>query len=324
MNSKNEIAEGTAAILPGNTAKSIIKKETYKLKMKNKEANKKTVLITGTNSGFGWLTAHSVAALGHNVYATMRDTNEKNAAKAEALSQVDNVTVLDVSLTDETSVNKAVDTILTKEGTLDVLVNNAGISMTGVAESYTVADVQEMFDVNVIAPWRLMKLALPSMRKQSEGLIINVSSGFGRFSFPFSVVYGASKFGLEGLSEGLHYEVRPLGVDVAIVQPGAFPTEMSLKARAASDSAVNADYEAIAAYPEKMMNAIGQLFEAANPNPQDVADAVVNLINLPKGQRPLRTVVDPTTGEFVKTANEAVDVEYARALTAFGMKDLLP
>jgi short-subunit dehydrogenase len=154
-------------------------------------------------------------------------------------------------------------------------------------------------------------------------LIINVTSGFGTFSFPFSAVYGASKFGLEGLSEGLHYEVRPLGIDVAILQPGAFPTEMSQKARAASDMSVNAEYEAIAAFPEKMVKAVVQLFEDANPDPQDVADAVVNLIRLPKGQRPLRTVVDPTTGQFVKAANDAVQVEYAKALTAYGMEDLL-
>jgi NAD(P)-dependent dehydrogenase (short-subunit alcohol dehydrogenase family) len=290
---------------------------------KHKEMNKKIVLITGTNSGFGWLTAHSVAASGHKVYATMRDTNGKNADKAKALSEVENVKILDVSLTDDTSIKNALDTIISTEGRIDVLVNNAGIGMTGVAESYTVADVEEMFDVNVFAPWRLMKLALSGMRKQSEGLIINVTSGSGRFSFPFSAVYGASKFGLEGLSEGLHYEVKPLGVDIAILQPGAFPTEMSQKARAASDTSVNAHYEAIAAFPGKMVNAIIQLFEAENPNPQDVADAVVKLINLPKGQRPLRTVVDPTTGKFVKAANDAVQVEYAKALTAFGMKDLL-
>ena len=285
--------------------------------------SKKVVVITGTNSGFGWLTAHSVAASGHQVYATMRDTIGKNADKAKALSQVENVTVLDVSLTDDTSVKNAVDTILAKEGKIDVLVNNAGIGMTGVAESYTITDVEEMFDVNVIAPWRLMKLALPGMRKQAEGLIINVTSGFARFSFPFSVVYSASKFGLEGLSEGLHYELRPLGVDVVTLQPGAFPTEMSQKARAASDTSINANYGAIAAFPEKMVGAVIKLFEAANPNPQNVADAVVKLINLPKGQRPLRTVVDPTTGEFVKAANDAVQVEYVKALTAYGMKDLL-
>ncbi|QNL52164.1 SDR family oxidoreductase [Olivibacter sp. SDN3] len=285
--------------------------------------SKKVVLITGTNSGFGWLTANSVAALGHKVYATMRDTNGKNADKARALSQVENVTVLDLALTDETSVKNAIDTIIATEGSIDVLVNNAGISMFGVAESATTDDVQRIFDVNVTAPWRLMKLALPFMRKQSEGLIINVSSGWGRFSAPFSVVYGASKFALEGLSEGLHYELRPLGVDVAIIQPGAFPTEMSQKVQFGSDTSVVDSYEVIADFQNKMGSAIVQMLETVKPNPQDVADAVVNLINLPKGQRPLRTVVDPSTGEIVEAANEAVKVEYAKVLTAFGMKELL-
>ena len=283
----------------------------------------KVVLLTGTNSGFGWLAAKSVAALGHKVYATMRDINGKNADKAKALSEVENITVLDVALTDEVSVKNAVDTILANEGKIDVLVNNAGISMSGVAESFTTGDVQDMFDVNVFAPWRLMKLVLPTMRIQSDGLIINISSGFGRFSAPFSAVYGASKFGLEGLSEGLHYEVRPLGIDVAIVQPGAYPTEIYLKTQFGSDTSVAGGYEVIADFPNKMGAAIGQMFETLKPNPQDVADAIVDLINLPTGQRPLRTVVDPATGEFVRTANDAVKVEYAKGLTALGMEGLL-
>jgi NAD(P)-dependent dehydrogenase (short-subunit alcohol dehydrogenase family) len=285
--------------------------------------NKKVVLITGTNSGFGWLTAHSIAALGHKVYATMRDTNGKNADKAKALALVPGIIVLDVSLTDETSVENAINSIIKTEGTIDVLINNAGITMFGVAETATAADVQRMFDVNVIAPWRLMKLALPFMRNQGEGLIINVSSGYGRFSSPFSVVYGATKFALEGLSEGIHYELRPLGVDVAIVQPGAFPTEMSQKVQLGSDSLVADGYKTLEAFPDKMFAAIGQMFETAKPDPQDVADSIVNLVNLPKGERPLRTVVDPSTGVFVKAANDAISGEYKKAMTAFGLKDLL-
>ncbi|ASU35457.1 SDR family oxidoreductase [Mucilaginibacter xinganensis] len=285
--------------------------------------SKKVVLITGTNSGFGWLAAKSVAALGHKVYATIRDTEGKNADKAKALAQVENVIVLDVSLTDETSIKNAIDAIIAKEGTIDVLVNNAGAAMFGVAESSTTEDVQRMFDINVFAPWRLVKLALPFMRKQSEGLIINVSSGYGRFSSPFSVVYSASKFALEGLSEGLHYELRPLGVDVAIIQPGAFPTEMSQKMQVGSDASVADDYKVIADVPNKMFAAIGQMFETAKPDPQEVADAIVNLISLPKGQRPLRTVVDSSTGDITKRANDAVKVEFEKVLTAFGMEDLL-
>lgn len=285
--------------------------------------DKKVVLITGTNSGFGWLAANSVAALGHKVYATMRDVTGKNLDKAKALSTVENVTVLDISLTDEKSVQNAMDTIIAQEGTIDVLVNNAGVSMFGVAESANADDLQRVFDINVIAPWRLMKLALPYMRKQSEGLIINVSSGYGRFSSPFSAIYGASKFALEGLSEGSHYELRPLGVDVTMIQPGAFPTEMAQKIQFGSDTSITEEYKAVAEYPEKMFKAIGDLFENVKPNPQDVADAIVKLINLPKGQRPLRTVVDPSTGKFVQAANNAITVEYAKMLEAFGLGELL-
>ncbi|MDH6250347.1 NAD(P)-dependent dehydrogenase (short-subunit alcohol dehydrogenase family) [Chryseobacterium sp. H1D6B] len=285
--------------------------------------SKKIVLITGTNSGFGWLAAHSVAVLGHKVYATMRDTEGKNADKAQALSAVENVTVLDVTLTDDRSVEQAVKTIISKEGSIDVLVNNAGFSMHGVAESFTTGDVRAMFDVNVFAPWRFIKQVLPAMRKQQEGLIINVTSGFGRISFPFATVYAASKFGLEGLSEGLHYEVKRLGIDVAILEPGAFPTEMSQKTVYASEQSVFEGYGAIAEIPDKMMAAVGELIQTHKTNPQDVADAIIKLIDTEKGKRPLRTVVDPITGKYIDTINKAVAVQFGKGLTMFGMGELL-
>ena len=283
----------------------------------------KIVLITGTNSGFGWLTAHSVAALGHKVYATMRDTEGKNSDQAKALSEIDNLTILDVSLTDENSIKNAFETIIAKEGTIDVVVNNAGVTMFGIAESASPSDLQRVFEINVIAPWRIMKLALPYMRKQSEGLIVNISSGYGRFSSPFFATYSASKFAMEGLSEGMHYELRPFGVDIAMIQPGGFPTEMAQKIQSGSDAAIVEEYNLISEYPEKMFQAMGQMFETFKPNPQDVADAVVNLINLPKGKRPLRTVVDPSTGEFVKTGNEKMSQQYAKILTAYGLEGIM-
>lgn len=257
------------------------------------------------------------------MYATMRDTKGRNADKARALSAMDNVTVLDVTLTDDDSVKQAVDTILAKEGTIDVLVNNAGYAMSGVAESFTTADVHTTFDINVYAPWRLIKQVLPAMRKQADGLIINVTSGFGRVSFPFATIYAASKFALEGISEGLHYEVKRLGIDVAIVEPGAFPTEMQQKNNLASDQAVAAGYSAIAGIPQKMIAALGGEMQAKNPNPQDVADAIVKLIETPKGNRPLRTVVDPITGQYIEAANQAIAEQFAKGLTVFGMGELL-
>lgn len=284
---------------------------------------KKVVFITGTNSGFGWLTANSVAALGHKVYATMRDTNGKNKAKAEELGKVENITVLDVEITNGDSVKNAIQQIINKEGKIDVLVNNAGYYAGGIAESFSVADVQEMFDVHVTSTWRTIKEALPQMRNQNEGLIINISSGLGRFSAPFMTIYNAAKFAIEGLTEGLHYEVRPLGIDAVMIQPGAFPTDIFGKTKSGSDTDINAGYGELANVPSQIGAGMGQMFEALKPNPQLVADAIVKLIETPKGQRPLRNVVDPVTGAFTEKANADVKVQFDNFLTAFGMQDLL-
>jgi len=284
---------------------------------------KKIILITGTNSGFGWLAANSSADLGHKVYATMRDTNGRNADKAKALAQHANIEVLDVELTNSKSVNDAITSVIKKEGRIDVMVNNAGIYATGIAETFTEEDLSKIIDVNVNGYWRTIKAVLPQMRKQGEGLIINVSSVGGRFSFPFQTVYSGAKFAVEGLTEGLHYEVRPLGVDVAIVQPGPFPTDIFGKIVNGSDMAVIAEYGDLAKIPEQIGAGIGQLFETLKPNPQLVADAIVTLINMPKGKRPLRTVVDPATGSFSEIANKEVKEQYDKFLTAFGMQEML-
>jgi NAD(P)-dependent dehydrogenase (short-subunit alcohol dehydrogenase family) len=283
----------------------------------------KIILITGTNSGFGWLAASSCAALGHKVYATMRDTKGRNADKAKALVQQANIEVLDMDVTHGKSVTEAVATIIKNEGRIDVVVNNAGIYATGIAETFTEDDLDKVMDVDVRGPWRIIRAALPHMRKQEEGLIINISSVSGRFSSPFMTVYNSAKFAVEGLTEGLHYEVRPLGVDVVMIQPGAFPTDIFGKIVTGSDTTVIAGYGDLAKVPEQIGAGVGQMFEAMKPNPQLVADAIVKLIQTPNGKRPLRTVVDPATGNFAELANKHVKEQYDNFLTAFGMQTLL-
>jgi NAD(P)-dependent dehydrogenase (short-subunit alcohol dehydrogenase family) len=284
---------------------------------------KKVILITGTSSGFGWLAANSCAALGHKVYATMRDTKGRNADKAKALAQQANIEVLDVEVTSGKSVTDAVERIIKKEGRIDVVVNNAGIYAVGIAETFTEEDLDIVMDVNVKGYWRVIRAVLPQMRKQGEGLIINTSSVGGRFSFPFQMVYNVSKFAIEGLTEGIHYEVRPLGVDVVMVQPGAFPTDVWGKIVTGSDAAVISEYGDLAKVPEQIGAGIMQMFEAMKPNPQLVADAIVKLIGTPSGKRPLRTVVDPVTGDLTEVANKHVQEQYNNFLTAFGMQKML-
>ena len=168
-----------------------------------------------------------------------------------------------------------------------------------------------------------MKAALPSMRSQGEGLIINISSALGRFSAPFMTVYNGTKFALEGLSEGLHYEVRPLGVDVVLVQPGAFPTEIFGKTATGVDQEVNEGYGPLAGIPDQIGEGMGQMFEQFKPDPQMVPDAIFSLIDTPKGERPLRTVVDGMTGAYVEQANAQVKEGYDQFVSAFGLGELL-
>lgn len=283
----------------------------------------KVVFITGTNSGFGWLAANSCAAQGYIVYATMRDVAGKNAEKAKALSALPNVHVIEMEVTDAASVQNALASVIAKEGRLDVVVNNAGVYAGGLAETFTEADLERMFDVNVKGTWRVMRACLPQLRKQGEGLIINISSGLGRFSAPFMTIYNSSKFAVEGITEGIHYEVKSLGVDVVLVQPGAFPTELFQKTAYGSDMSVVDGYGHIAEIPAQMGKGMGEMFAALQPNPQMVADAILKLIDTPKGKRPLRTVVDPITGKFTEEANQKVHEQYVGFLTAFGMGGLV-
>jgi NAD(P)-dependent dehydrogenase (short-subunit alcohol dehydrogenase family) len=281
------------------------------------------ILITGTNSGFGWLAASTCADLGHKVYATMREINGRNAAKAAALGQHRNIEVVEADVTDGRAVTEVIAAILKKEGRIDVVVNNAGVYATGIAETFTDDDLDKVMDVDVRGPWRIIRAVLPHMRRQGQGLIINISSVAGRFSFPFQTAYNTAKFAIEGLTEGLHYEVRPLGVDVVMIQPGAFPTDVWGKIVNGSDAAVIEEYGDLAKVPQQIGVGIGKMFEAMRPNPQLVADAIAALIEMPNGKRPLRTVVDPATGDFSEIANKQVKEQYDNFLTAFGMQGML-
>jgi NAD(P)-dependent dehydrogenase (short-subunit alcohol dehydrogenase family) len=284
----------------------------------------KVVLITGTNSGFGKITTRMLSEKGYKIYAGMRNSNSKNAKAAEELKNWDGVTVVDLDVTDAGAVNSVVDEIISKEGRLDVLINNAGVFTTGIAQSFTESDLERIYDVNVKGPWRLLRATLPQFIKQKEGLIINVSSGLGRFSAPFFTIYNSSKFALEGLVEGSHLELKGLGVDNVLVQPGAFPTELSAKTMTGSDKSVLEGYGETAEIPQKIGESLTQLFSSEHaPNPDLVAEAMVKLIESPKGERPLRVVVDPLTGKFTEKANEEVYTQYKNFLGAFGMGEML-
>jgi len=186
----------------------------------------KTVLITGCSSGIGRATALAFLEEDWVVYATAR-----NPADIEALGEAGcRIATLDV--TDPDDVDRVVERIIDEEGHLSCLVNNAGYGQLGPVEDVPTEKVHRQFDVNLYGPHRLLRAALPQMREQEEGTIVNVSSAAGRVSFPGGGIYAGSKFALEAMSDALRNEVDEYDVDVVLIEPGPVETSFTDRAEA--------------------------------------------------------------------------------------------
>ena len=204
----------------------------------------KTVLITGASSGFGRDTAETLARDGQTVYASMRDIGGRNRPHTETL-RAHGVNVVELDVTDDASVESAVGAVIAKAGRIDVLVNNAGIAAAGVSEAFTPDQAKIVFNTNVVGLLRTTRAVLPAMRRQGDGLIINIGSILGRVTFPFFGIYGASKFAVEALTDSYRYELSQLGVDVVLVQPSAYPTNMYASVQQPADGRRAEGYGAI-------------------------------------------------------------------------------
>jgi NAD(P)-dependent dehydrogenase (short-subunit alcohol dehydrogenase family) len=253
-----------------------------------------TILVTGSNSGFGRLIVEKLARQGYIVFAGMRAVTGKNASDAEelrALAQREHFAlhIVEIDVTDDSSIEQAIDSIIGITGRLDVVVNNAGQSYSGPLEAFSIEQVEQQFNTNVFSVWRVNHAALPHMRKQGSGLLLQMGSFAGRIALPFLGLYGSTKFALEGLTESYRYELAPFGIDSAIIEPGTYPTTISTNRQVAADS------ERFALYQTALDGFTTSFYRenrsATPPDAQEVADAVAKVIVQPAGERPLRTVV---------------------------------
>ncbi|GAB4020813.1 SDR family oxidoreductase [Spirosoma migulaei] len=267
----------------------------------------KVIFITGTSTGFGKLTALTLANAGYSVIAGMRATTGKNQVVAQELSAIPNIEVVDIDVTDDASVQNAFAQTLEKHGRIDVLINNAAVAGFGLFEAYSLEQIRTMFEVNFYGVVRTYQAVLPSMRKAKNGLIINITTGASGHTLPFMVPYLASKFGVETITEGLQDELSDYGIENVSIQSGVYPTEMNTGVKIGVNSdkaAITADYGDAAA---QKFNAIGQsLFGKMaqfKMNPQTIADGILELITMKKGTRPLRFPLDAiaqgTDKEFI-------------------------
>jgi NAD(P)-dependent dehydrogenase (short-subunit alcohol dehydrogenase family) len=288
----------------------------------------RVVIVTGSSSGFGRLTAQTLARQGYTVYATMRAVEDKNAAAAAALHELAAredlaLYALELDVADDASVERAVGQILATAGRIDVVVHNAAVGYVGPLEGFTLEQVRAQFETNVVGILRMNRAVLPPMRRQGAGLLVYVSSGAGRLVMPFLAPYVASKWALEALAEASRYELATFGIDAVIVQPGSYPT-------GAADKAVSpADTARLSAYGPALDTfnaAFGATLTAGQAgDPQEVADAIALLIARPAGQRPLRTVVAHVEMErqAPHAINDVTEQVQQGFLTAMGLESLV-
>ncbi|HDR7794706.1 TPA: SDR family oxidoreductase [Bacillus luti] len=247
-----------------------------KEKESEQKMNKKIAVITGASSGFGLLTTIELAKKDYFVIATMRNL-EKQAnliSQATQLNLLQNITVQQLDVTDQNSIHNF-QLYIKEINRVDLLINNAGYANGGFVEEIPVEEYRKQFETNLFGAISITQLVLPYMRKQKNGKIINISSISGQVGFPGLSPYVSSKYALEGWSESLRLEVKPFGIDVALVEPGSYNTNIWDVGKQLAENQSNT----ISPYTEYMNKIQKHINNGSDTlgNPIDVANKIVEI-----------------------------------------------
>jgi NAD(P)-dependent dehydrogenase (short-subunit alcohol dehydrogenase family) len=290
---------------------------------------KSVILVTGASTGIGHLTARALAAAGHTVYASMRDTQGRNAPKVRELrdwsfANGHDLRTVELDVLLQPSADAAAAHLLAEQGRIDVVVHNAGHLVVGPAEAFTPEEIVKVMDTNFLGTQRVNRAVLPAMRQRESGLVLWVSSTTVRGGFPpFLGPYAAAKAAMDSLAVSMSYELARFGIETSIVVPGAFTrgTAHFPNAGKPADATTGAAY----ARYDGVMDQVGARLSALTPDnadPQAVADDIARIVGLPAGTRPFRSVIDfinDGAGEVTEVA-ERVRGEFALRI---GIADLL-
>ncbi|GLI09549.1 short-chain dehydrogenase/reductase [Paenibacillus tyrfis] len=244
-------------------------------------------LVTGASSGFGLLTAVALARAGYRTVATMRNPDKCEALQehAERSGVQELIDIMPLDVTDHEAIGQTVGSIVKTYGRIDVLVNNAGFAVGGYVEEVPVEQWRQQLETNVFGVIAATKAVLPHMRERRSGYIVNVSSVSGRSGFPGYAPYSTSKFAVEGFSESLRLEMKPFGVHVVLIEPGAYKTDIWQKGFASMCTSEASPYRHLL---EKVLRYSKQAAATA-PDAAEVADTIVRVVRSkhPKLRYPL-------------------------------------
>ncbi|RFU29778.1 hypothetical protein B7463_g6558, partial [Scytalidium lignicola] len=289
------------------------------------------IVVTGASSGFGALASRALADAGHIVYAGMRATKGRNAdkveeAKAYAAAKKVDLRSVELDVVNDASVEAGINQIIKEAGHLDVVIHNAGHMSFGPTEAFTIEQIAQLYDINVLSTQRINRIALPHMRARRQGLLVWIGSTSTRGGTPpFLAPYFAAKSAMDSLAISYAAELTRWGIDTSIIVPGAFTkgTNHFLHAGAPATTSVTAEYfeGPYKGVDQEILAGLAKL-EPADANVADVATAIVNVVNTPAGKRPFRVHIDPSNdgSEIVSAVGDRVRSELYRRI---GLEDLL-
>jgi NAD(P)-dependent dehydrogenase (short-subunit alcohol dehydrogenase family) len=284
--------------------------------MDTNEINKtKVAIVTGSSSGIGFETSLLLARNGFFTYATMR--NPDKSSKIDELKQKEKLPldVLKLDVTDNKSVNEAIEKVANEQGRIDVLVNNAGYALIGPLEEVSIQEFKEQFETNVFDVIRVSQSVLPIMRKQRHGTIVNISSIAGRIGFPLTPAYVSSKFALEGLSESMAYELEQFGIKVILIESGVIKTNfdknLKIGKNVSAASTTNDRNSPYADITEKRIAGFKPRFENGLPA-IEVAKVILNAITSRNISSELRYLVGNDALKLMEIRKNKSDREFRR------------
>jgi NAD(P)-dependent dehydrogenase (short-subunit alcohol dehydrogenase family) len=293
--------------------------------------SKQVILVTGASSGFGLMAAQSLAQAGHTVYASMRETEGRNAPQAAAIAawaaeQKADLRTVELDVQSEASAQAGVAAVIADTGRLDVIVHNAGHMVFSPAEAFTPDQYTQQYDVNVMGAQRVNRAALPHLRGQGQGLLVWVGSSSTRGGTPpFLAPYFAAKAAMDALAVSYSTELALWGIGTTIMVPGAFTkgTNHFAHAGAPADKDRIAEYEAgpYAGIADRALKGLAGL-EPADADPSEVARQIVRVIDMPFGKRPFRVHVDPSQ-DGAEVVNAVADRMRREMYRNIGLEALL-
>lgn len=266
----------------------------------------KVALITGASSGIGRATAILLSQQGFKVYAGTRDTSK-------FVTDSDNLQVIPLDITDNQSIQTAINSIYKAHGRIDVLVNNAGYALVSTVEEATEQEMLDQFNINVFSIFRLCKAVTPVMRENSAGVIINVSSFLGKIGLPLFSFYNSTKYAVEGITDSLRYELSPFNIRVHSIMPGFFSTNFA-KDNLVTNSSVNSDSTP---YSELVNRLIPNILEQINDGNDANSAAQLVLKIIEDESSPARATVGDKASKFIPMRRELSDEDFERRVREY-------